>query len=93
MTSGDASWGQSKQREDSRLRRHLHNLLCWGINRGSRPRKSQGEWNHREMSQPSLAESLLPQTRGRNERMERIDEVVDWERLDQLVRRKAGLIG
>ena len=60
MTSGDASWGQSKQRQDSRLRRHLHNLLCWGINRGARSRKSQGEWNHREMSQPSLAESLLP---------------------------------
>ena len=70
--------------EDSCLRRHLHNLLCWGINRGAGSRKSQGEWNHREMSQPSLAESLLPQTQGRNERM---------ERLDQLVRGKAVLIG
>lgn len=40
---------------------------------------------HREMGQPSLADSLLPQTLGRNERLERIDEVVDWERLGQLV--------
>ena len=45
------------------------------------------------MSQPSLAESLLPQTPGRNERLERIDEMIDWGRLDQLVRRKAVLIG
>ena len=32
---------------------------------------------HREMSQPSLAESLLPQTLGRNERLERIGDEVD----------------
>ena len=29
---------------------------------------------HREMGQPSLAESLLPETLGQNERLERIDE-------------------
>lgn len=40
---------------------------------------------HREMGQPSLAESLLPQTLGRNERLERIDEMIDWKRLGQLV--------
>ena len=40
---------------------------------------------HREMGQPSLTESLLPQTLGRNERLERIDEVVDWQRLGRLV--------
>ena len=40
---------------------------------------------HREMGQPSLAESLLPQTLGRNERLERIDDVVDWQRLGRLV--------
>lgn len=40
---------------------------------------------HREMGQPSLAESLLPETLGRNERLERIDEVVDWQRLGRLV--------
>ena len=40
---------------------------------------------HREMGQPSLAESLLPETLGRNDRLERIDEVVDWERLGRLV--------
>ena len=40
---------------------------------------------HREMGQPSLAESLLPQTLGRNDRLERIDEVVDWQRLGRLV--------
>ena len=40
---------------------------------------------HREMAQPSLVESLLPETLGRNERLERIDEVVDWQRLGCLV--------
>ena len=40
---------------------------------------------HRDMGQPSLAESLLPETLGRNERLERIDEVVDWQRLGRLV--------
>ena len=33
---------------------------------------------HRQMGQPSLAESLLPRTLGRNERLERIGEEVDW---------------
>ena len=42
---------------------------------------------HREMGQPSLVESLLPQTLGRNERLERIDTMIDWERLGQLVSR------
>ena len=32
---------------------------------------------HREKSQPSLAESLLAQTLGRNERLERIGDEVD----------------
>ena len=40
---------------------------------------------HRQMGQPSLAESLLPQALGRNERLERIGEEVDWERLVLLV--------
>lgn len=40
---------------------------------------------HRQMGQPSLAESLLPQTLGRNERLERIGEEVDWERFAVLV--------
>ncbi len=42
---------------------------------------------HREMGQPSLAESLLPQTLGRNERLERIDAMIDWEWLGRLVSR------
>ena len=40
---------------------------------------------HREMGRPSLAESLLPDTLGANERLERIDDAVEWERLSQLV--------
>ena len=40
---------------------------------------------HRQMGQPSLAESLLPRTLGRNERLERIGEEVDWERFAVLV--------
>ena len=40
---------------------------------------------HRQMGQPSLAESLLPQTLGRNERLERIGDEVDWERFAALV--------
>ena len=35
---------------------------------------------HRQMEHPPLAESLLPQTLGRNERLERIGEEIDWER-------------
>ena len=33
---------------------------------------------HRDMGQPSLAESLLPETLGHNERLERIAEAFDW---------------
>ena len=40
---------------------------------------------HRQMGQTSLAESLLPQSLGRNERLERIGEEVDWERFAFLV--------
>ena len=40
---------------------------------------------HREMGRPSLAESLLPETLGANERLERIDDAVDWGRLAKLV--------
>ena len=31
---------------------------------------------HRDMGQPSLAESLLPETLGNNQRLERIDDAV-----------------
>ena len=40
---------------------------------------------HRQMGQPSLAESLLPQTLGRNERLERIADEFDWNRFSSLV--------
>ena len=40
---------------------------------------------NRQMGQPSLAESLLPQTLGRNERLERIADEFDWDRFDSLV--------
>ena len=40
---------------------------------------------HRQIGQPSLAETLLPETLGRNERLERIGEEVDWERFAMLV--------
>ena len=42
---------------------------------------------HRQMGQPSLAESLLPRTLGRNERLEQIGEEIDWERFAVLVDR------
>ena len=42
---------------------------------------------HREMGQPSLAESLLPETLGHNERLERIAEAFDWDRFDRLLAR------
>ena len=35
---------------------------------------------HRDMGQPSLVESLLPETLGHNERLERIAEAFDWDR-------------
>ena len=37
------------------------------------------------MGQPSLAESLLPETLGNNQRLERIDDAVDWGRFGGLV--------
>ena len=40
---------------------------------------------HRDMGQSSLAESLLPETLGNNERLERIDDAVDWGRFGRLV--------
>ena len=40
---------------------------------------------HREIGQPSLAESLLSQTLGRNQRLERIGDAVDWDRFASLV--------
>ena len=40
---------------------------------------------HRNMGHPSLAETLLPEGLGRNRRLERIDEEVDWERFAVLV--------
>ena len=40
---------------------------------------------HRQMGQPSLVESLLPPTLGRNERLERIADEFDWERFALLV--------
>lgn len=42
---------------------------------------------HREMGQKSLAEILLPANLGQNERLERIDQAVDWEPLGRLVAR------
>ena len=40
---------------------------------------------HRDMGQSSLAESLLPETLGNNERLERIDDAVEWGRFGRLV--------
>ena len=40
---------------------------------------------HRQMGQPSLAESLLAQTLGRNKRLERIADEFDWDRFGSLV--------
>ncbi len=42
---------------------------------------------HREMGQPSLAESLLPETLGHNGRLERIKDAVDWDRFGRLLTR------
>jgi len=33
---------------------------------------------HRKMGNQSMIEAFLPEQVGRNERLERIDEVVDW---------------
>ncbi len=40
---------------------------------------------HREMGHQGLAESLLPESLGQNRRLERISEIVDWERFEGLV--------
>lgn len=40
---------------------------------------------HREMGRPSLAESLLPETLGHNERLVRIAEAFDWDRFGRLL--------
>ena len=42
---------------------------------------------HREMGQPSLVESLLPEKLGQNQRLERIHQVVDWVRIGKLTAR------
>ena len=40
---------------------------------------------HRDMGQPSLAEVLVSETLGQNQRLERIAAAVDWDRLGQVV--------
>ena len=40
---------------------------------------------HRQMGQPSLLDSLLPGTIGRNERLERIGREIEWDGFDALV--------
>ena len=40
---------------------------------------------HRRMGHGTLAETLLPEGLGRNSRLERIDEEVEWERFEALV--------
>ena len=39
---------------------------------------------HREMGQPSLVESLLPEKPGQNQRLERVHQAVDWVRIGKL---------
>ena len=39
---------------------------------------------HREMGHPGLAESLVPEELGQNQRLERISQAVDWERFEEL---------
>ena len=40
---------------------------------------------HKEMGHRGLAESLLPEELGQNHRLERISQIVEWERFDGLV--------
>ena len=40
---------------------------------------------HRNMGRPSLAEAVVSETLGQNQRLERIDDAVDWERLGRVV--------
>ena len=42
---------------------------------------------HRQMGQPSFAETLLSEKLGQNERLERIGKVVDWGRSVDWLRR------
>ena len=39
---------------------------------------------HREMGQPSLVESLLPEKLGQNQCLERVHQAVDWVRIGKL---------
>ena len=40
---------------------------------------------HQELGRPSFAEAVVSETLGHNQRLERIDDAVDWERLAQVV--------
>ena len=40
---------------------------------------------HRDMGRPSFAEAVVSETLGQNQRLARIDDAVDWERLGQVV--------
>ncbi len=40
---------------------------------------------HRKVGQQSMAEAFLPEQVGRNERLERIGEAVDWDRIGKIV--------
>lgn len=40
---------------------------------------------HRDMGRPSFAEAMVSETLGHNQRLERIDDAVDWERLGRVV--------
>ena len=39
---------------------------------------------HRKVGQQSMAEAFLPEQVGRNERLERIGEAVDWDRIGKI---------
>ncbi len=40
---------------------------------------------HRQMGHPSIEETLLPESLGKNRRLERIGEEEDWEKFAMLV--------
>ncbi len=40
---------------------------------------------HRDMGRPSFAEAMVAESLGHNQRLERIDDAVDWERLGRVV--------
>lgn len=40
---------------------------------------------HQELGRPSFAEAVVSETLGHNQRLERIDDAVDWERLAEVV--------